>query len=64
MNEWFAIAAQDVVDAVEHPEVPALFAPKSEITPIEIRVAVKKLGQSGRGVYVVSPMVLSYGCIF
>ena len=32
----FQISSQDVVEAVEHPSVPALFAPKSEITPVEI----------------------------
>lgn len=38
----FQIAPQDVVEAVEHPSVPALFAPKSEITPVEISALILK----------------------
>ena len=38
----FQIADQDIVDALEQKEVPALFAPKSEVTPIEISALILK----------------------
>jgi molecular chaperone HscA len=38
----FKIAPKEIIEAVEHPKIPSLFAPKSEVTPIEISALILK----------------------